>query len=61
MVSATGPRETRLQELRLAREPLSKQFDKNPNDTRLALQLKSIDDKISECTREIQGDRRKQK
>jgi len=40
---------------------LSERFEKNPNDTHLALELKIIDDRIAECNREIQGDRRKWK
>jgi hypothetical protein len=32
------------------RNPLFKQYLKNPNDYRLALEIKSIDDQIAECT-----------
>ena len=41
--------------------PLSKQFENHPDDTHLAVELKIIDDQIAECSREIQGDRRKRK
>ena len=61
MLLARSSQEIRLQELKGKRKPLSKQFENHPGDTRLALELKIIDDQIAECSREIQGDRRKQK
>jgi hypothetical protein len=61
MLSAPSFQELRLQELRTKRKPLSERFEKNPNDTHLALELKIIDDQMAECSQEIQGDRRKQK
>jgi hypothetical protein len=61
MLPAPSSQEARLQELRGKRKPLSERFESNPQDTRLALELKIIDDQIAECSREIQGDRRKQK
>lgn len=61
MFAARSSQEIRLQELKGKRMPLSKQFEKHPDDTHLAVELKIIDDQIAECNREIQGDRRKQK
>jgi hypothetical protein len=46
--------EKKLQELRAAREPLYQQFVNNPNAIHLALQIKTIDDQIAECTQIIQ-------
>jgi hypothetical protein len=43
------------------RRPLSEQFERNPDNTGLALELKLIDDQIAECNQQIQEDRRKQK
>ena len=61
MLSPSTSHEIKLRELRGKRKPLSERFDKNPSDTRLALELKLIDDQIAECHQGIQGTRRKQK
>lgn len=53
--------ELRLKELKGKRKPLSARFESNPKNTQLALELKTIDDQIAECSREIQVDRRKRK
>ncbi len=50
-----------MHELTGKRKPLSEQFERNPDDTHLALELKVIDDQIAECHRQIQGNRSKQK
>lgn len=52
---------TRIDELNGKRKPLSEQFERNPNNTHLAVELKSIDDQIAECNVQIQADRRKRK
>ncbi len=39
------------------RTPLSKEFDKNPNDLRLALKIKGIDDEIAVCTEHMTKER----
>ena len=52
---------TRVDELNGKRKPLSTQFERNPGNTHLALELKLIDDQIAECNRQIQEDRRKRK
>ena len=41
------------EDLRKRRVPLSKEFDKNPNDLRLALKIKAIDDEIAACTEHV--------
>jgi hypothetical protein len=44
--------------LRSRRALLSKEFDKNPNDLRLALKIKVIDDEIAACTENITKEKR---
>ena len=46
--------EKKLQDLRAEREPLYRQFVNNPNEVRLAIQIKVIDDQIAECNQQIQ-------
>jgi hypothetical protein len=41
-------------ELKARRDPLFKKYLKNPQDTRLALEIKNIDDEIAECTERMQ-------
>jgi hypothetical protein len=61
MLLALDSQKIRLQELTSQRKPLSARFKSHPEDTHLALELKSIDDQIAECNRQIQIDRSKQK
>src|ERR1700680_2688329 len=58
MLPALNSQETRLHELRDKRKPISERFRTNPSHTRLALELKIIDDQIAECNQQIQADRR---
>ena len=51
----------RVEHLAGKRKPLSEEFEKNPSDTHLALELKIIDDQIAEYNQQIQSDRRKRK
>jgi hypothetical protein len=51
----------RVDELNGKRKPLSEQFERNPDHTRLALEIRIIDDQIAECTLQMQADRRKRK
>ena len=61
MLPTPSSQEAKLKLLKGKRKPLSVRFDGDPKNTRLALELKTIDDQIAECNQEIQGDRRKQK
>lgn len=61
MALELDPLRTRIDELNGKRKPLSDQFAKNPGNTRLALELKLIDDQIAECNVQIQMGRRKRK
>lgn len=42
------------QELKAKRNLLFQQFLKNPEDIRLALKIKMIDDQIAECTEQME-------
>jgi hypothetical protein len=46
------------EDLKNRRTPLFKRYEKNPNDLRLALEIKSIDDQIAECTQQIELENR---
>ncbi len=61
MLPAPDSQEIRLQELIGKRKPVWQRFENNPNDTHLALELKVIDDQISECNQQIHRDRTKLK
>jgi hypothetical protein len=61
MLPTPDPNGLRLDELKSKRKPLSERFENNPSDTHLALELKSIDDQIAQCSQQIQDKRRKQK
>ena len=61
MLPAPDYQKLRLQELTSQRKPLAARFESNPKDTHLALELKVIDDQISECNQQIHRDRTKLK
>jgi hypothetical protein len=42
---------TKRDSLKIKRDSLFKKYVKNPNDYRLALEIKAIDDEIAECVR----------
>ena len=44
--------------LRARRKPLFERYEKNPNDRRLALEIKEIDDQIAECNQQIEHNRK---
>lgn len=46
-------RNTKLHQLRGKRKRLWEQFEDNPNETHLALDLRIIDDQIAECNQRI--------
>jgi hypothetical protein len=61
MLATTAVDKTLLEELRVLkarRKPLFDWYEKNPNDTRLALEIKLIDDRVAECNRQIAGEKR---
>ncbi len=40
------------------RDKLAREFDKNPNDLRLGVKIKAIDDEVAACTEEITKEKR---
>ena len=57
MFTTLDVQKRKLEDLKAKRKPLFDWFEKNPNDSRLVPQIKSIDDQIAECTRQIERDR----
>jgi hypothetical protein len=47
------------EDLKDRRIPLFRRYEKSPNDLRLALEIKLLDDQIAECTQEIDRENRK--
>jgi len=45
---------SRREDLKAKRKPLFARYLKNPNDIRMALELKHIDDRIAECTERME-------
>jgi hypothetical protein len=44
-------------ELKARRKPLFDWYEKNPNDTSLILEIKTVDDEIAECNQQIERQR----
>jgi len=44
--------------LRARRKPLFDWYERNPNEIHLVLEIKSIDDEIAECKREMEHGKR---
>ncbi len=59
MTALAGVWKRKREDLRNRRIPLFKRYARNPNDLRLALEIKSIDDQIAECARQMQRANRK--
>jgi hypothetical protein len=59
MTALAGVWKRKREALRNRRVPLFKRYAKNPNDLGLALEIKSIDDQIAECTERMQRANRK--
>jgi hypothetical protein len=57
MFTNSDVQKQKLEELKAKRKPLFDWYEKNPNDTRLVLEIKTIDDQIADCTRQIERDR----
>jgi hypothetical protein len=57
MFTTLDVQKRKLEDLKAKRKPLFDWFEKNPNDSHLVPQIKSIDDQIAECTRQIERDR----
>ncbi len=59
MAIATVDREKEKREgLRARRKPLFERYERNPNDNRLAVEIKELDDEIAECSLQIERNRK---
>jgi hypothetical protein len=54
MTARAGVWKRKREELKNRRIPLFKRYESSPNDLRLALEIKTMDDQIAECTRQIE-------
>ncbi len=54
MTARAGVWKRKRQDLKNRRAPLFRSFEKTPNDLCLALEIKTIDDQIAECTQQIE-------
>jgi hypothetical protein len=53
MTARAGVWKRKRQALQDKRTPLFKRYERSPNDLRLALEIKALDDQIAECTRQL--------
>ena len=58
MTARAGVWKRKREDLKNRRTPLFKRYEKSPNDLRLALEIKIIDDQIAECTQQIERENR---
>jgi len=54
MTARAGVWKRKREDLKKRRTPLFKRYEKSPNDLRLALEIKVIDDQIAECTQQME-------
>jgi hypothetical protein len=54
MTARAGVWKRKREEFKIRRNVLFKSYEKSPNDHRLALEIKRIDDQIAECTRQME-------
>jgi hypothetical protein len=59
MTARAGIWNRKREDLKNRRAPLFNTYEKNPNDLRLALEIKIIDDQIAECTQQIERENRR--
>jgi hypothetical protein len=53
MTARGGVWKRKREDLQSRRTPLFKRYERNPSDLRLALEIKTIDDQIAECTQQM--------
>jgi hypothetical protein len=58
MTARAGIWKRKREDLQNRRTPLFKRYEQSPNDLRLALEIKNIDDQIAECTQQIECENR---
>ena len=54
MTAGAGVWKRRREDLKHRRTPLFRRYERSPNDLRLALEIKILDDQIAECTQQIE-------
>jgi len=59
MTARAGIWKRKREELENRRTALFKRYEKSPNDLRLALEIKMIDDQIAECTQQMERENRR--
>jgi hypothetical protein len=59
MLALSDVQKKKREGLRARRKPLFEEYEKNPNDTYLAIEIKFIDDQIAECDQEIERGRKR--
>ena len=57
MLAVAGVWKRKREDLKSRRTPLFEKYEKYPNDLRLALEIKLIDDEIAECTEHMKQER----
>jgi hypothetical protein len=58
MTARAGVWKRKREDLQNRRPPLFKRYERNPSDLRLALEIKTIDDQIAECTQQMEREKR---
>lgn len=54
MTALAGVWKRKREDLKKMTTPLFKRYEKSPNDLRLALEIKMVDDQIAECTQQME-------
>jgi hypothetical protein len=54
MTALAGVWKKKREDLKNGRTPLFKRYEKSPNDLRLALEIRIIDDQIANCTQQME-------
>jgi hypothetical protein len=58
MLVTSDVQKKKVEGLRARRKPLFDWYEKNPNETHLVLEIKSIDDQIAECKQQMDKEKR---
>jgi hypothetical protein len=58
MLTASDVQRKKVEGLRARRKPLFERYEKNPDEIRLVLEIKSIDDEIAECKQQMEKEKR---
>jgi hypothetical protein len=58
MLTTSDVQKKKVEGLRARRKPLFDWYERNPNEIHLVLEIKSIDDEIAECKRQMENEKR---